>query len=207
MTKLLKLPLRQESIETSSPALKTVLESLGDSWRHGVLDLGSAIGTNVEFFSRFSRKLTVADVFRALESKPTDKTADLDWDSIFAELLPHDEGTRFDLILAWDVLNYLDHSQIESLARQISRFCEQGSVLFALMATRKEIPARPRQYHIVQPEKLMYRSATQAIRPCPSYKEPDLCRWMPQFQVKSTFFLRNGMQEYLFTFTHTGETI
>jgi hypothetical protein len=170
------------------------------------LDLGLAIGANVDFFAQFSCKLYVADLFRALESRPNQETEEDEddeeetlWAPIFEELLPYDKGTRFDLILAWDVLNYLDRPQIEGLSNRLSQFCHQGTTLFALVSTLKEIPARPRSYHIVAPGKLLYRTAPQEVRPCPRYKEPDISRRMIGFKVKGTYILRNGIQEYVFS--------
>lgn len=203
------MPSKQfEETEYTTLALPSLLDPLQEEGEHAVLDLGLAIGANVDFFAQFSCKLYVADLFRALESRPRDKTEEEEdeddeeetlWAPIFEELLPYDEGTRFDLILAWDLLNYLDRSQIEGLSHRLSQFCHSGTTLFALVSTRKEIPGRPRSYHIVGHDKLLYRTANQSVRPCPLYKEPDICRRMAGFRVKSTYILRNGIQEYVFS--------
>ena len=195
-----------EETEYTTLALPSLLDRLQEEGEHGVLDLGLAIGANVDFFAQFSCKLYVADLFRALESRPNQETEEDEddeeenlWAPVFEELLPYDEGTRFDLILAWDLLNYLDRPQIEGLSHRLSQFCHPGTTLLALVSTLKEIPARPRSYHILSHDKLLYRTATRAVRPCPRYKEPDISRWMTAFRVKSTYILRNGIQEYVFS--------
>jgi hypothetical protein len=177
------------------------MELLDDERQYGILDLGPAVGVNVDFFSELSSQLYVADLLRTLESKhlaPAEE--EFDWDSVFEEILPYQDGTRFDLVLAWDVLNYLTPPQIQAAGRRIGDFCAADALLFAMISTRKEIPARSRSYHIVSSNKLVYKTAGRAIRPCPLYKEPDLVRFMPQFRVKSTYILRNGIQEYLMTY-------
>ncbi len=64
------LPARQrEKVEYPSLALKALFDLIGDEWKHGVLDLGPVVGTNVDYFSHASCKFYVADVFRALESR------------------------------------------------------------------------------------------------------------------------------------------
>jgi hypothetical protein len=107
---------------------------------------------------------------------------------------------QFDLILSWDVINYLRSAQIEALARCLSPYCSTSTVLFSMISTRKQIPARPRSYQVMSSEKLLYQTLTQASRPCPLYKEPDLLRLLAGFRVKTSYLLRNGMLEYLFTY-------
>jgi hypothetical protein len=193
--------MHQEKTKCTTLAFKALMEYFGEQRKREVLDLGPAIGANVDFFSQFSCQFYVADLIRSLESQqPEAVEEETAWDEVFADLLPYDEDTQFDLILAWDVFDYLSRVQIKSLVRHVSRFCESRTILFALVSTRREIPARPRSYHIVGYDKLLYHTATQAIRPCPRYKEPDLRRLMPGFEVKSTYLLRNGIQEYLFTY-------
>lgn len=192
----------QNKEEFVSLALKALIEQIGDDSVQGVLDLGPAVGTNVDFFSNRSRNFYVADLLRELEKKRLDASdSDIAWDSVFAELLPYEEETRFDVILAWDVLNYLQKYQIEGLARAIQPFCRPGATLYAQIATRKSMPAQPRRYHILSNDRLLYQTPSQAIRPAPLYCEPDLRRMLPGFEVKNTFLLRNGTHEYLFSYS------
>jgi hypothetical protein len=187
--------------EYPSLAFKALMEILQDEQNYGVLDLGRAIGANVDFFSEFSCQLYVADLFRTLEPQIPDPTEEeINWEPIFKELLPYEEGTRFDLVLAWDVLNYLSQPQIGALIQHISDYCAPDAMLFAMISTRKDIPAHPRSYHIVDSSRLVYQTMSEAVRPCPFYKEPDLLRLMPRFRVKNSYILRNGIQEYLLTF-------
>lgn len=192
----------QDKEEFVSLALKALIEQIGDEPIQGILDLGPAVGTNVDFFSNRSRNFYVADLFRELEKKRLDATeSEITWDSVFAELLPYEVDTRFDVILAWDVLNYLQKHQVQGLARAIQRFCKPGdTTLFAQIATRKSMPAQPRRYHILSNDRLLYQTPSQAVRNAPLYCEPDLRRMLTGFEVKNTFLLRNGTHEYLFSY-------
>jgi hypothetical protein len=193
---------QQDKTEYTSLALKAIMELLDGEQQYGVLDLGPAVGANVDFFSELSSQLYVADLLRTLESKQLAAAEEeIDWGSVFEEISPYQEGTRFDLVLAWDVLNYLTPLQIQAAVRRIGDFCAPDALLYAMISTRKDIPAHPRSYHIVSSNRLVYWTPGRAIRPCPLYKEPDLIRLMPRFRVKSTYILRNGIQEYLMTYT------
>jgi hypothetical protein len=144
----------------------------------------------------------VADLFRELEKKRLDATeSEMAWDAVFAELLPYEEDTCFDVILAWDVLNYLQKHQVLGLAQALQRFCKPGATLFAQIATRKSMPAQPRRYHILSSDRLLYQTASQALRSAPLYCEPDLRRMLVGFEVKNSFLLRNGTHEYLFSYS------
>jgi hypothetical protein len=193
---------QQDKTEYTSLALKAIMELLGIEQQYRILDLGPAVGANVDFFSELSSQLYVADLLRTLGSKhlaPAEE--EIDWDAVFEEILPYQEGTRFDLVLAWDILNYLTPPQIQAAVRRIGDFCAMNALVYAMISTRKDIPAHSRSYHIVSSNRLVYKTPGRAIRPCPLYKEPDLVRLMPQFNVKSTYILRNGIQEYLMTYS------
>ncbi len=202
MTLLKPLTLKhQEKNEFTSLGLRALLDALGDHIEGGILDLGPAVGSNVDFFSKLSSSFYVADLFRALESnRPVVSTDEMLWDPVFEKILPYEDRARFDLILGWDVINYLSSPQIEALARCLRPYSSAGTLFFSMISTRKQIPARPRSYQVVSSEKLLYQTGTQAVRPCPLYKEPDLVRLMAGFRVKTSYLLRNGMVEYLFSY-------
>ncbi len=192
---------QQDKEEYVSLALKGLMEQIGEDSVQGVLDLGPAVGTNVDFFSNRSRNFYVADLLRELEKKQLDGSDnEIRWDSVFAELLPYEKETRFDIILAWDVLNYLQKHQIVGFAVAVQPFCKPGTTLLAQIATRKSMPARSRRYHILGNERLLYQNSTQAVRSSPLYCEPDLRRMLAGFEVKNTYLLRNGTHEYLFSY-------
>lgn len=167
--------------------------------RQRILDLGPAIGSNVAFFSRLPCNLFIADLHDALfpdNAEGVVKRRDF-FDELLSAELPEESG--FDLVLAWDLLNYMSEIELRSLSRRLAAVCTPGAVLFALITTRKEMPNKPARFRIVDPGHLSYDIEPRVRREAPRYKEPALDRAMPEFNVESTFLLRNGMQEYLFT--------
>ena len=188
--------------EHHSLAFPGLVEKLGEDQKYQILDLGRAYGPNVEFFSQFSCTFYVADLYRTLQSyilaPGEDDGSRLS--RVFEELLPYAEDTRFDLILAWDFLNYLRPEQIETMGRRLASFSKEGTTIFATIAIHQSIPARPCGFKIVDAATFDYDSITDRSRPSPRHKEPELCRLMPGFEVENTFLLRNGLQEYVFTF-------
>lgn len=176
-------------------ALRQAMEHLARQERPRILDLGPASGSNIAYFARWRSRLFVEDLRDALAAPHGTAGA------LRALLCAADPSLPFDLILAWDLLNYLDIAAVEGLARRLGAFCRPGSLLFALIGTRREMPARPLRLAIADTATLLYEAETGALRPCPRYREPDLLRALPGFDVEASYLLRNGMQEYLFGFT------
>ncbi len=179
-------------------ALQLVLKSLSRLERPRLLDLGPAVGANVTYLTRYNCKLFIADLFQTLRGLRDG----LDWnasvlDRALAEYLPYRDRKRFDLILAWDLLNYLSREEMQVLGRHLSRLCKPAGLLFVMISTRKQIPDRPTVFRIVDRETLEYDNPSKIRRPCPLYREPDLGRLMSDFEVETSFLLRNGMQEYV----------
>lgn len=166
-----------------------------------VLDLGPARSANLEFFSRYGGQLTVSDLYRGLRDV---RAATSDDDNrkakAFAELLPFDKPTRFDLILAWDLLNYLTPQEHHLLMASLEPFCLSGTVLLAFVSTQKEMPPAPSAYSIRDPDTLVYEEREGRARPCPRYLEADLLKRMQGLSVQNRYQLRNGMLEYVFSY-------
>lgn len=188
-----------ESIEYKSLGFNTLLDFLRADGKHAILDLGQALGVNVDFWSRFPCRIYIEDFHRsyreAIQSAPEAAR-----ESLIADLLPIAAGTCFDIILAWDLLNYLNQEELNVLIRCLSRWCRPGTLLFALIAAHAQIPAEPSTFRILDRERMIYEMHTQKTRPSPGYHPKDLARLLMPFEISSSFLLRNGIQEYVFAY-------
>jgi hypothetical protein len=181
-----------------SLALAAVFAELPEESRLSVLDLGPALGANLEFLSaRYRCRLQIADLWR---SAGTHRLADPEADpaALFRELLPLAGGAEVDLVLAWDLFNYLRREQIRALAEHLAPACRPGGRLFAMVLTGREIPRRPRTYELRDGGDLVYRDAGDAVRPGPRYRPAEIDSSTPGFAVDRSYLLRHGIQEYLF---------
>jgi SAM-dependent methyltransferase len=177
-----------------------VLHELERRRRPQVLDLGPALGTSVEFLATYSVQLFIADLYRSLRSSTGQLPPDpARLQRALADQLPVPDEGPFDLILAWDLLNYFDTDQLRVLGHHLGRLCRAGGLLFALVATRGPISDRPLTYEILERDLLRYGETAAVERPSPRYRETSLERLLDAFAVQTSFLLRNGMQEYVFT--------
>lgn len=173
-----------------------LIQNLGN---RSILDLGGASGGNITFWSRFSPSIHVADLHSAMPLvQPTEDGTSTGpaWDRILA--IP--ESSQFDVILVWDLLNYLEQPLVVGLIQYLLRFCRRGALLFALIYDRQQMPALPTVFKIKDEENLIYEGRSSETRPCPRHQPREVQRMFAGFRVSSSFRLRHGVQEYLFEY-------
>jgi len=164
-----------------------------------VLDLGSAVGSNVEFLSRYDCKLYIEDLYAALAARgPALGEGEQAGPQFFADFLPLPDTVRLDVVLAWDTFNYLSRRELAYLVDRLRRYCQPGTLIFSLISILKQIPAQPIRFRIVDEERLAYDLRTAALRPSPRYAPAELTEILSGFRVDRSYLLRHGIQEYLF---------
>ena len=180
-----------------SQALTAVLDGLVPGARHAVLDLGPPLAGNIKFLSALSCRVRIADLHRSLSAETVESRRPEAMGALFERLLPLAPEERFDALLAWDVFDYMRPDQVSSLMARLTPACRPEALVLVLVSTRRQIPARPLLYRIVDRENLACDGPLQPARACPRYTQPDLARMMPGLSVRRSFLLRNGIQEYL----------
>ena len=168
-----------------------------------VLDLGSAYAWNLEFLSQCVRSLhiEIEDLYETLSSFDFfDPREPRSYDAVYRYLFPYGVDTRFDLILGWDLFNYLEELELAGLIKHLDRFCYPGTLLFSMISTNRYIPERPirfpdRRFGAAPLRVPLLAAAPFAPIP-PGGPEPDDAP-LPLF---SSFRLRNGFKEYIFSF-------
>lgn len=159
-----------------------------------ILDLGPAVGANVEFLSQLGCKLHIGDLYASRSSATDGEELGVEF---FEQLFPPD--TRFDVVLAWDLFNYLQRKEMARLGAILRRNCRPGALVFALMSIQKQIPAQPYRFRMLEGGELVYERRTGLERPGPRYAPSEIASALKGFRVDRSFLLRHGIQEYLFT--------
>ena len=193
-------PLGKDGQTHHSLALKHALRRFRALGGSRVLDLGPAIGRNVQFLSGFISKLYIADLYGTIWKQAGKSGMDgVKLDRILSRDLPPTTQSPIDLIMVWDLLNYLDREQVTTLGRHLAGLCRRDSLVLALLSTQPTIPELPGRYLMLDPETLRYENTSKRERRAPGYKEPDLEKLMPAFEVETSYLLRSGIQEYVLT--------
>jgi hypothetical protein len=192
--------LQSEPVVHNSLGLQALCQRLRDIAGCGILELGPARNGNIQFWSQWSPSIYVADL-RASLPLPVLLSEDPDvpghdWAHILG--LPDNGG--FDVILAWDLFNYLDLAAISGLMRYLRRFCRQETVLFTMIYDQKQMPDEITVYRIKDDAHLIYENSSSKMKDCPRHQPRVLSAALSQFRTSNSFRLRNGIIEYLFAY-------
>lgn len=197
------LPLEESGPPTiRAPLFSMAVQAFEDDRRHVVLDLGRARSGTVDLFGRYRCRLDVVDLPGHLAELP-----DLEQDDAAQAverwldgLLPPARGETVDLVLCWNLLNYLPAAVIEALGRRLAERASPRARLHALIeyqATR--MSSVPASFAPVGTELLGDPPPGDAAEvPAPRYSPKELEKRLPGFTSEKTMLLGNGMQEYLY---------
>ena len=179
-----------------------MFQRLQDDVSYEILELGPVRKGNVEFWSQFSNSIYVADLRSSLPLPPLLPLPDdpeppkRDWHQVLR--LP--EKRRFDIVLAWDLFNYLDLSDLSGLIGYLSRFCRAGTIVFMLIFDNQTMREEISVYQVVDESHLGYELGGAKMRECPRHHAHTLKQMMRNFRSADSFRLRNGVIEYLFIY-------
>lgn len=182
----------------NAPLFRSLYTRLEAGGRWTVLDLGVARGATVRAFGRYRCRLDIADVAPGLDelNGATDPRAMRQCAE--ALLLPR-RDEPLDIVLCWDLINYLNQPALTVLMDCIALRCKRGALAHGLVYySARTMPARPSTFVPVDDEHLAQVVIPPGERPAPRYTPEDLARCMPRYRVERGRLLRNGMQEFLF---------
>ena len=195
--------IQPKEVVHNSLGLHALFQRLQDDVVYEVLELGPVRKGNIEFWSRFSNSIYVADLRSILPLPPLPPPPEdepdppqRDWH----QLLELPQERRFDIILAWDLPNYLDLSDLSGLIEYLDRFCRPGTILFMLIFDNQKMREDITVYRIVDESHLGYELGSPKMRGCPRHHAHTLTQMMSSFRSADSFRLRNGVIEYLFIY-------
>lgn len=194
---------RPEPVVQNSLGLQALCRTIQETGVCDLLELGPIRGGNLEFWSRFTPSIFVADLRSSLPlpvaQAEDGQSVEPDWH----RLLDLPEGRTYNAILAWDLFNYMEIPAVSSLVRYLGGYCRPGALLFALIFDQKEMPETITVYRVVDDSHLSCESAGSGMQDCPRHQPRALSNAMSQFRASESFRLRNGMVEYVYAYEGT----
>ncbi len=182
----------------NAPLFRRLVESLSDERRSVLLDLGPARPELVALLTPFRCRLDIADVADGLAGLDAEPDPALLREKVEA-LLPPPGKEPLDIVLCWDLLNYLQRPALSALMAVIAERMRPGAfahVLIVYSGTR--MPLRPSHFSPLPDGRLIETVTTEVQRNAPRYSSDDLRQTMRGFTAESVMLLKNGMQEFLF---------
>jgi hypothetical protein len=189
-------PLAAEPL--NAPLFHSLMQRLEGGGRWVVLDLGAARAATIRAFGRFRCRLDIvelADGLDRLNAEPDPRRLRQLVDTL---LLPRSREAT-DVVLCWDLINYLTQPALSAVMECIAARCKRGALAHGLIYySAPRMPERPVCFVPADDHRLVNVAAPAAERPAPRYSPEDLARCMPRYTVERGRLLRNGMQEFLF---------
>lgn len=180
-------------VSHAAPGLDLVLAALpaGRSWH--ILDLGPAVPDNVALLGPRAARLQIVDLMRGRARGG--ESGDL------VSLASKQPGS-FDLVLAWDVLDYQSAEQASRLVVILGELCRPGALLHALITTAETVPATPGSHRILADGRLRRELPDGGAVGAPNLTPADVEKLLVGFRVEHAFVLSHGVREYVATRRH-----
>lgn len=183
----------------NAPLFASLLEQLHQAEQRCVLlDLGAARTETIAVFSQFRSRIDIADIADGLDGL----AGELELDDLRARveaLLPPPQDERANVILCWDLLNYVNRPALAALMTAVAERARPGAYAHALIAySSSTMSAEPGCFVPLDEQRLVNVARSHGERPAPRYSPEDLGNCMPRYRVERARLLRNGMQEFLF---------
>lgn len=192
-----KLP-AAEPAAVNAPLFRRLVDSLSEEKRSVVLDLGPVRSETVALLTPYRCRLDIADLADGLEALNQEPDPALLRERVEA-LLPPPRQEPIDILLCWDLLNYLQRPAIVALMTALSGRMRPGAFAHLLIVySGTTMPARPSRFAPLPDGRLIETPTTDTRRNAPRYSPEDLGKCLRGFRSESATLLRNGMQEFLF---------
>ena len=197
-----------DDIVFSSQVPEMIFQHMTEARKYHILDLGPPVQENVTLFSGQNIRHYIDDLQSSLDVF-SETLIDVDASDIsshcfgakeFAQFLPYSADTRFDVILLWDLPNYLNEQSIEALVSHLGQYCRRGALLYFLVYIHKEMPIRPSRMHFQNLEQVVYYPRLPIEECSPRYTPKHLEKMMSGFTIYRLYLLGNGLQEHVFRF-------
>ena len=139
-----------------------------------ILDIGSTSATNITYLTERSHKIYSEDLLDAstdtsLATKDERGQTVLDAKRFLTENLVY-ENAQFDLVLCWNLADYLDESLVKPVVGRLWSMLKPGGMLLAFFHTQEAGPDAPcYRYHILNDDTLemQHIEARRDVRKAP----------------------------------------
>ena len=188
------------SIRQQSLLFPTLVKRIDADRRLSVLEIGPALPETVEFFSQFKCRLH----FAAMYTDPVLQMQSGDFSE--ADLADHlkqsfgfQRGTRFDLCLFWDFLNYLDDKALRAFNTAIQPYLHKTTRAHAFTVRTLDTSFSNQQYGIEQAHMFSIRPRKDMRARKFPHTQAILVNMLSSFDVDQGMLLPDGRLEVLMT--------
>lgn len=182
----------------SSKLFASVFEGFDPEQRLTVVDVGLALPESLDFFSAYRCRLHFLDLFdEAVIRDQQHQPSELELQQQFSELLQFPAGTRIDVCLLWDFLNYLDKPALRAFSAALKPWLHAGSRAHGMGVLNDQAALPYREYGILGPDQFNIRPRRGAQSPWYPHPQAQLVKYLDVFDVHRALLLPDGRLELL----------
>ena len=186
--------------QMNSPLLFGTLQKLEPDAHVELLDLAPANASLLDYFSTYYCRLHLPGCrveLLTLRAVTDDDQPPLS--AVLPGLLPMPPGERqpLDMVLLWDLPNYLDKPVLAALIAYLLPYCARHTVLHTYIHTRQTMPDAPGEYRLTAEQKVKVEMSTTWNTSSPAYYLELINKVFAPFSVDRGMLLANGLQEYI----------
>jgi hypothetical protein len=162
-----------------------------------LLDLGSAVGSNVEYFGeQLGCKVFIEDIFADIDRlQRENRLAEL---PVFLETRLRQDPESVDGILCWDLFDFLDKPSARVVAEQLMRVLKTNGALFGFFATAHPAEVRLSKFIIADDNNLRQRRYSTPRMRQAVLQNRDIIKLFGRLRVSDSYLLRTQVREILF---------
>jgi hypothetical protein len=183
-----------------SPVLFDLLNRLSQETHHEILDICPASQGVIDSFSSYDCKLYLPGCVKELceMTSDDDDTANTLYRA-FSKNLGFTEKRKaaLDVILLWDLPNYLDKPVMRGLIDYLSHHMHEKVKLHFYIHSQQQMPASPGRYTILPEGKVWLENSSDTTVKSPLYFQEALLSLFHPFKVKRSMLLSSGLKEYI----------
>lgn len=197
-----RVPLQKPEL-LKAPLFGQLVDQLTAQRRWIVLDLAASSSPLLELLAESRSRVEVADLYGTGAIDELNRAAEEDPGALgrmAEQVLPaHDPAVPVDVVLCWDLFNYIEPPAIAALVDVIERRARPGTLTHGLVAyAETEMPAEPGRFRPLPDSRLIDAREVSGHVEAPRYTPAAWSRMMGRFVLERAMLLGNGMQELLF---------
>ena len=185
-------------LKLQSKLFTSLFEGIDKSRRLIVLDVGTAVPDTVEFFGNFRCRLHFADLFTApIVHNQQNNTSEAALEKQFSRLLDFPEGTKFDVCMFWDFLNYLDAPALRAFNKALSPYIDRNTRGHGFGTLNKKTALVHQQYGVQQTDTLSVKQRNGKQLDCYPHPQAEMKDLLRCFNINRGLLLPDGRLEML----------
>jgi hypothetical protein len=184
-----------------SPALKALTDIIERFDYHHVLELGLASSGCIALFSKLRCRIHFEDLNSEVRQRVAKRIrkGEFKAEQFLSDYLSKSD---YDVILVWDLFNYMTDQEIEGFFSFLSSHLKRQCLVYLMQYPDDKVPKIPRQFVIKNASTVEITHHPVRKRDFPFIPEKRLLELIPNSSVQCSFFGHEGMvegiKEYIF---------